>query len=262
MLLVVTSMTLLALDYRGFSPINGAKNAVLTVFGPVRSGADTVFGPVSNAWNSVFRYDDLETENDELRTELEELRGQAAEVALQEQRLEFLREQIDVPAPSDIDRVPAQVIGGPASNFDRTIEIDKGAGSGIEPGMPVVTNAGLAGKVTSTSLTRARVQLVTDPEFRVGVVLLNSFDVGVGRGTGPGDPLVVDSGIHPDTPVIEGELVYTSGLAQSVFPPDVPIGTVSSVGGGGNPLEQRLEVELAADLERLTFVTVLRWEAP
>ena len=259
MLLVVTSLALLTLDYRGFSPIAGAQDAVLTVFGPVRSGAETVFGPVSNAWNSVFRYDDLEAENDELRAELEELRGDAAEVALQQQRLDLLREQLAVPAPEEIGRIPAQVVGGPASNFDRTIEIDKGAGSGVEPGMPVVTNAGLAGRVTSASLTRARVQLLTDPEFRVGVVLLNSFDVGIGRGTGSGNPLVVDAGIDPDTPVVEGELVYTSGLAESVFPPDVPVGSVSGVGGGGNPLEQRLEVEPAADLERLAFVTVLRW---
>ena len=77
----------------------------------------------------------------------------------------------NLPALAGIPTELAQVVGGAANNIDQIIEINKGRRSGIEVGMPVVNQAGLIGKVTSVTETSARVMLVTDPRYAVGVTV-------------------------------------------------------------------------------------------
>ena len=103
------------------------------------------------------------------------------------------------------------------------------------------------------------VGLVTDPGFEVGVRLAGSGDVGIARGTGEGHPLVVEEGIELQTEVAEDEVVTTSGVARSIFPPDVPVGRVVSVTTAADQLSQVLRVELLADLDNLAYVRVLLW---
>ena len=73
------------------------------------------------------------------------------------------------------------------------------------------------------------VQLATDPDFVVGVRLASSQDLGVGHGGGESDRFIVDRGIELADPVKPGEAVLTSGLSNSVMPPDIPIGLVDKV---------------------------------
>ncbi len=56
------------------------------------------------------------------------------------------------------------------------IEINKGRSSGIAVGMPVVNQAGLIGKVTSVTDNTARVMLVTDTRYTVGVTVTAAAD--------------------------------------------------------------------------------------
>ena len=75
-LLILTSITLLTLDFRGFGPIDSARSAALSVFAPVGDAATSVFRPVGNLWHGAFEYDDLKRENDDLQAQLLDLQGQ------------------------------------------------------------------------------------------------------------------------------------------------------------------------------------------
>ena len=75
-LLILTSLTVLTLDFRGSSAIHSVRNAASTVFSPVRDAAGTVFSPFTSAWNGVFHYGDVKKENERLRAELDQLQGQ------------------------------------------------------------------------------------------------------------------------------------------------------------------------------------------
>ena len=129
-------------------------------------------------------------------------------------------------------------------------------------GMPVVTGAGLVGRVTQVTGGRSVVQLITDPGFDLGVRLVESGDVGIAHGTGEDQPLVVDAGIDLRTTVNEGDSVTTSGVDRSIFPPDIPIGQVDAVETAADQLTQVLHVELLADLDNLAYVRVLQWTPP
>ena len=258
-LLVLTSVTVLTLDFRGAGIVDDLRSAASTVFGPVRDAAAAVFRPFSNAWNGIFGYDDLTHENDALRERIAQLEGDSVREAEALRQLEEIATLDDLQLTTDIPTVTARVVSGPLTNFEHTVELDKGSSDGLAVGMPVVTGAGLVGRVVQVSPDRSTVQLVTDPSLDIGIKLVASGEVGIAHGTGDGSPLLVDAGIDPRIEIAVGEAVTTSGVERSIFPPDIPLGTVRLVGLAPDQLTQELRVVPLADLENLSFVRVLMW---
>ena len=261
---VLTALTLITLDFRGDGGgvLGSARNTVLDALGPVRSAFSWVFTPVGNAWNGITNYDDLEAENEQLRSELDQLKGDTLQVAELQRKTRELQLLLDLRDTDELlPRVAARVIDAPLTNFEQTLEIDRGATSGIRVGMPVESGSGLVGRISQVGRTRSRVQLLTDTGFAAGVRLVRSGDAGVAHGNGSGRELTVDF-IDLETVVIPGESVVTSGLEGSVFPEGLLVGTV--VDSRPLPVLERQEVTVApaADLERLSFVQVILYRPP
>lgn len=293
-LLLLTAVTLATLDARGFGPVESARNVALSVLSPFRSAADWVTGPFRSTWHGVWDYRDLEEENARLRAELDELRGQDFREATFQLVLEQILTQSELTFAGEVEQVLARVIGGPVNNFEETITIDKGSDDGIREGMAVVTGAGLVGRVDRVTGGQAVVRLVSDPRMRVGALVVRTGDRGlvVGRGRG----LAPEIEVSGRAVLQDGDYLQTSGLDTSIYPPDIPIGrirlvaddeaaaptgddpdpggsttttstTLPSTPGAAAPAPdvvqfQRFEVELAANLEQLSWVKVLLWEPP
>ncbi len=259
-LLVLTSVALLTLDFRDSAIIESARRVASTAFSPLRGAAETVSEPFSNAWHGVTDYGDLKAENEDLRAQLDERRGEGVLDEDAAEQLAALLGQLNIDWVGDIPRATARVVAGPASNFSDTIEIDKGSDDGFAEGMPVVNGAGLVGRLVQVTPDRSTVQLITDPDFAVGVRLVPDGAPGTARGTGEGEDLIVDTGLEADTEVAEGTALTTSGADRSAFPAFIPVGTVRSTREGSGGLTLDLVVEPLADTERLAFVTVLLWQ--
>lgn len=261
-LLVLTSVTVLTLDFRDSSIISSARKAATTVFSPLRGVAESATEPFSNAWHGITGYGDLQDENERLRRQIEDLEGQAVLDADAAEQLDALLEQLDIEWVQDIPTATARVVAGPGSNFSHTIEIDKGSDAGFKEGMPVITGAGLVGKLVQVTATRSTVMLITDPDFAVGVKLVPGGELGTAHGAGEGADLVVDTGLEADAEVETGTALVTSGADRSAFPASVPVGRVRSTREASGGLTLDLVVEPLADTQRLSFVTVMLWESP
>ena len=257
-LLVLTALTLLTLDFRSFGPLDRAQTAVRDVLAPVRSAVLWAVSPVGDAIEGIFDYGDLKDENAQLRAELEDLRGErlADEAAAEE--LARLKQALGLPGLEGVDRQVARIVAGPTGNFDdHLVEINKGSSSGLQVGMAVMTNAGLVGRIADVDTSRARVQLVSSPEFAVGVRI--SGEVALARGTGSSEVLRAAEGLSIDNPTQPGEPVVTNGGESSTFPPEVPVGRVADVDPSSGSLA--VVVELTADIENLDYVAVLLYTA-
>jgi hypothetical protein len=119
------------------------------------------------------------------------------------------------------------------------------------------------------------VELADSRGFGVGVRLVgsNTQTTFLARGRGPGQPLELQGDVDPNLGVTDGDALVTSGLDQSLYPPDVLVGRVIGTGRapdgsgappvtapGGQPVPLRgVEVELFVDLRALSYVTVLLW---
>lgn len=260
LLLVLTSVTLLTLDYRGAGSgaIGTAKRGVRDTFAPVQTASDRAFAPVGNLFGGILHYGDLKAENDRLREEIADSRGAVAKADDAERERQALLDQLKLAGPADIPRVDARVVATSPSNFAFTVEIDRGTNSGVAKGMPVVTGAGLVGRITEASRNRSVVQLLTDKSFSVGVKLSQSGDIGVANGQGLLESMTLDL-IDPATTVEKGEVVVTSGLQQSQFPPGYPVGKIVQATARPGALQQDITIAPVIDLRRLIFVTVLQW---
>jgi rod shape-determining protein MreC len=62
------------------------------------------------------------------------------------------------------------------------------------------------------------------------------------------------------TKVSGDEVVVTSGLQGSVFPPGIPVGKVRAAKVQPGSLSQDVSIDPLVDLTRLDFVKVLLWQ--
>lgn len=262
-LLVLTAVTLLALDLPGTGPLQPVRDVVAGAFRPVRSAAETVFAPITNGWRGAFGYEDVKEENDRLRALLDEARADEAERVRLQREVEELQKLNGVVATGE-RLTTAQVVSDALSSFDLTVEIDQGSGAGVKDGMAVITGltegaeGGLFGRVVDVQGGRSRIELLTAPSFQVGILLENGGR-GMAQGQGPGSPLLVE-GIVADAEV--GDFVYTSGIAETAYPPNLVVGRVSAVRPSASGDSQVIEVEPLADLDAVYVKVVLRDPPP
>ena len=179
----------------------------------------------------MFGYNDLEDENEALREQIAELEGRRSPRARTppEQLEEIAADRGPSRSRRSSSDVLARVVGGGLTNFEHTVEIDRGADDGIGLGMPVVTGAGLVGRVVQVTGGRSVVQLITDPGFEVGVRL-----VATATSASPTAPARASRWSSTPASTCEptiavGDAVTTSAVDRSIFPPDIPVGHVAAV---------------------------------
>ncbi len=259
-LLALTSVTVLTLDYRGAGDgaLESVRQTARDAFAPLQGAADRVVSPVADFFGAIGDIGSLRSENARLKRELEAARADAIRGADADRERQGLLQLQGLDYAGGLDSVPARVVSTAPTNFQLTITIDRGSDAKIDVGMPVVTAAGLVGRVTEVSKLRATVLLITDPQSNVGVRLVNSGEHGVTRGGGTRNPLTLDL-IAPEIPVLAGEPVVTSGLERGLFPPQIPVGLVRSADAPQGVLQKEIRVEPTVDLVRIEFVRILLW---
>jgi rod shape-determining protein MreC len=258
--LILTSVTVITLDFRGegSGTIDSIRHFAADAFAPVRDAADAVLAPIGNTFSGITDYDDLEEQNARLKARIAELEGEEtlgrdATVELRELlRLERLDWVGDVPT------VAARVVSAPVSNFEQTIELDRGTRDGIRRDMPVVTGAGLVGRVVDVSSSRAMVRLITDPGSSVGIRIVRSGETAIAQGEGPGRTMSVGF-VEVASDVKRRDLAVTSGLegGSDLYPASIPVGRVTKARKVSGELEQHVEIRPLADVAHLRFVKIL-----
>ena len=79
-------------------------------------------------------------------------------------------------------QIVARVVGEESTNFIDTLLIDLGAVHGLRSGMPVVTDQGLVGRISSVTENNAKVLLLSDPSSLASALLADSRLNGIVRG--------------------------------------------------------------------------------
>ncbi|MEU5162935.1 rod shape-determining protein MreC [Streptomyces sp. NPDC020875] len=258
-LLIAIAFALITVDIRGGedSPVDGARQAAATVFGPIQNGVATAVDPVGNAIGAVRdsgerhdRITELERENAELKTRLgsdDRNSGRAREL-----------DRLLRTAGAGQYRVKAaEVIAiGAAQGFSWTVTVDVGSRDGIKRDMTVINGDGLVGRVTTVGPGTATVLLASDPRFTVGTRMEKTDELGFA--TGQGDrPLAVQL-LNGKSKVRKGDRMVTFGSqASRPFVPGVPLGEVVRVDPLGGDLTRTVHVRPYVGFSRLDIVGVV-----
>jgi rod shape-determining protein MreC len=261
-ILLLASITVITVAYKGEArrAIGSVRNGAADVVAPLQRGVAAVLHPIGNLFAGMAGYGGALGENQRLQLEVGQLRRQLIEASQSQSQLDQLRSEQNLPFADGIPEVLAEVISSPSSNFDLTIEIDRGTSNGVGAGMPVVSGVGLVGSVISAGQHTAIVQVLTDPRSEVGV-RFGTGNVAVAVGQGAGEPLQLQD-VSETSVTSPGAAVVTSGLDLAAYPAGVPVGTVASVHHTGGSLTSQVLVTPLVDLQVLQYVAVLQWFPP
>lgn len=262
---VALSLLIISLDFRRdqSTVLEGVRDISAEVVAPIQRGVSAIARPIGNFFSSIGDLTSLRNENERLKAEVEELRAQAQHVdALADQNARLnamvgLEESWAV-----MERVGARVFGSGPSNYKWAVFIDKGSSDGIREDMAVVSTEGLVGKVREVQDNVSTVLLLIDPVAGAGArVRSERGPTGVVQGNGSDQSLSLDL-IGSREEVAVGDEVTTSGYDGGIFPPDIPIGTVSEVGGDSSELQQNILIDPYVDFTSLAEVWVLLESGP
>jgi rod shape-determining protein MreC len=259
-LLVLASITIITLDYRGggHGAISAVKRAAHDTFSPVQRGVDAVVRPIGSFFAGAVHYGALQQQNAKLRAEIGDLERRVLEGSATRKELEQLEQLEHLPWTDGIQTVTGEVVGLNTSNFAATIQLNVGTSSGVDEGMPVVGGAGLVGQVIEAWKSGSTVRLVTDPRFAVSVRFGSPAGYALALGEGVGKALTVQY-VAPGASLHRGEVLMTSGLQNASFPSDIPVATITSFSSTPSSTQEAVSAKPVADLPALQYVDVMLW---
>jgi rod shape-determining protein MreC len=145
---------------------------------------------------------------------------------------------------------------GSSTSFSETITIDVGTSSGVRQNMTVVSGEGLVGVVKASNLNSALVMLATDPDFKVGVRIAGSQQIGILSGTGSkrASLQLLDN----QNVVKVGDVLLARGSTNNrPFVPGIPVGYISAVDNSAGLVAQTATVTLYPNYSALGVVSVV-----
>jgi rod shape-determining protein MreC len=170
-LLVAVAFALITVDIRGGqeSPVDGARRAAATVFGPVENGVASAVDPIGNAIGAVRDSGERHSRIARLERENAELKVRLGSDDRNRNRVRELDDLLRTAGAGQYGIKAAEVIAiGAAQGFSWTVTIDAGSHDGIRRDMTVINGDGLVGRVTTVGPSTSTVLLANDPDFTVG----------------------------------------------------------------------------------------------
>jgi rod shape-determining protein MreC len=267
-LLVAVSLILLT-AYFGespSSPLHSIQRGIDTVLSPVQSGASTALKPfrdVAGFFSDTFRAKD---QVKQLKKQVQTLRTQNAQ--LNQALIENAKLTKEVGLDNSIGISSYQPVAAHLLTRDPTlwyasIEVDKGSSDGVHTGDPVVGDGALVGTVSDVASSVCWVQLITDHASAVTAQVQDQAgDTGIlVPAVGNPDQLLLQYISNRKAPIQNGQQVVTagfkSGSLESLFPPGIPIGQVTSFTQAGLLDSGQVSVSISADLRHLDSVQIL-----
>jgi len=252
---VFVAIVLLSLPTRATSRLKLAVGSwFLPLFGLANAGQQS---PADLA-DSVLPRRELLKEIDNLRRENQELKSQAVQSAAIARENDQLRALLNWQKQAPWKLKLANIVMRDPANWWRTVQIDLGSRDGVQTNQPVLTDAGLVGRVSAVNYVSSQVTLIGDPNCRVSALVEDStHDLGVLTASGPLDNSLVElSYLASSANLKPGQNVLTSGLG-GVFPKGIPVGKIVDAQSMEYGLATEARVKLNANLGALEQVWVL-----
>ena len=211
-----------------------------------------ITAPVTAAVNilrSARSYTRIYQQNQELRRELQQMKAWKEAALQREQENARLLDLNNVRLDPKFTKITGVVLADSGSPFRQTVLLNVGRRDGIVDGWAAIDGIGLVGRIAGVGERTSRVILLTDTSSRIAVSI---------ESNGQRAMIVGDNTSRPPLEFLEdpetvrpGDRVVTSGDG-GVFPSGLLVGQVTQTQSG------RLRVRLAADMQRLEFLRVVR----
>ena len=256
-ILIVTSLFLITLDLRGVKVLDGVRSGTQNVLAPFQKAGSTAISPFRNFIGDITNLGQTSDQIEKLKQSNAKLRARLAQRKNADAELAQLKSVLDLAGQAGYKVVAARVISqGSSTNFSQTVTIDIGTSSGVRQNMTVLSGEGLVGVVKESYANSALVMLATDPDFKVGVRIAGSQQIGIlsGGGSKRASLQLLDN----QNVVKVGDVLLARGSTNNrPFVPGIPVGVISAVDSSAGSIAQSATVMLYPNFSGLGVLSVV-----
>ncbi len=214
------------------------------------NSTNTAVGAMLETSSNVNNFLNLVETNQQLSKENAQLR--AKNIAL----LNSFNKNSSLDTISNFSFINSKIVNNSVSLLNNTITINSGWEQGVEPGMGVIGNLGIVGKVKRVGKKYATVVSLLDVDVKVSAEIKHKINLCTvqwdGRSSNKASVLFVPR--HYQLAI--GDTVITSGY-NAVYPPGISIGTISKLNLPEDATFYQIQIELTNDFTNLSLVEVV-----
>ena len=220
----------------------------------LRAIAVGMFGTVQSGISSIPNVFELQAENKILRENNIRLANEVAN--LKESRLENIRlsKLLSFKESSGLGLISAKIVNKSVFQTRNTITLNVGEGDSLSINMPVITDAGLVGRIVSMSKNYSIAQILFNKDLRITVKVQRSRVDGILTFDGVSALNITNVSKTADVQV--GDVIITSEYSN-LFPSGIPVGTVTETANLDN-LFMKIEMRPLVNFNTLENVFVLK----
>lgn len=242
--------------------LQGPKKLVTGIITPVQKAFSGLTDSIESYLRTLKVRGNIEYEYEQLLIQLDDLASEAAMAEEYKRQINDLYDLMDeINRNTDLNPVPANVIGHDTGNYFSVLTINVGSAHGVKDYMAVVYDGGLVGYTYDVEETTSSVRCIIDSDATVFGMIQSSRDQGAVKGT-----LGIDGEARcrmyylPENSLPRpGDVVVTSGVGME-FPKGIPIGTVRESTRGMDENKSYIVVEPIVDFQHLEYVVVYRYQ--
>jgi rod shape-determining protein MreC len=257
--LIVLSLYLMTAGVRQGDRVSAPARGMLEVLRPVQAGTANFGAGVRSIYHDYLNLVQVRQENERLIAELARVKAEQARMAELEAENRHLTELLELRDVLGADAIAANVIGSDATGISHTLILGQGSAGGLRPGMAVLSNEGVVGRIIETSPHASRVLLIDDHNSA-----LDGFDQrSRARGIVAGmvDDGVIMKYVDRSQDIRKHDTIVTSGL-DGIFPRGLLVGHVNGVHREGPGLFLAVQLSPAVSFRELEQVLVVRQQTP
>ena len=229
--------------------VERVRMAVIDKVIPNFSWATSPLTGAMNVLRSARSYTRIYQQNQDLRRELQQMMAWKEAALQREQENARLLDLNNVRLDPKFTKITGVVLADSGSPFRQTVLLNVGQRDGIIDGWAAMDGIGLVGRIAGVGERTSRVILLGDTSSRVAVKIESNGQTALVVGDNTSRPPI--EFLENSETVYPGDRVVTSGDG-GVFPSGILVGQVTQTPSG------RLRVRLAADMQRLEFLRVIR----
>jgi rod shape-determining protein MreC len=229
------------------------RNWVLHASAPFLEVSSSIHRALAYGWTHYVGLRGARAQNDVLQKRVEQLALREDTLRQVEVENTRLRELLGLKQTVPLETVAARVVGRVPNYLANVVYIDRGTDDGVKVNTPVLAATAVVGRTILVSRFNSQVQLITNNDASLGVMIERTRSPGVLTGSGQA-VLNLDYIANSEQVEID-DIVVTSGL-DGLFPKGLRVGKVVQ-SQKGKAAFRVIRVEPFADLLRLEEVLVL-----
>ena len=251
--LLILHLIFLSLQIEGPSGTLLIKTWAMAAQAPLIAISSGTTHGIRHIWTSYVWMVGARAENRELRENVRRLSLANSAYEQVRQENERLRRLLALNEQLGFQTIGARVVARTPNFLSNVIYINRGSDDGLRTDQPVLSGDGIIGRTVLVSRHQSQVQLITNPDASVGVMLERTRTPGVLRGSGD---FLLDLNYVGNSEKIEvGDIVLSSGL-DGIFPKGLAIGKVVD-SRKGKGVFRSIKVRPFIDFIRIEEVSVI-----